>query len=609
MKTQQDTLNLDQLAEQYEIIGELAGRNDVRTFIARRRSDGADVHIAVAKAPQGDEGNALSHLAADVQLLAAESHPNLLTVLDGQWVGTDAFAFVQQRPEAPSLDELLTRRDEEFPFPRIAAVLQTVNRVLEWARAHKVVHRGVGLDTLFLEPGSDRVMVAFVVGALPRAVMPGVESDAKTIALLARAMLTRSAADPERANRPLAELRPGLPASVVQQTNALLGLSRTSTTVPDVTSYISAIAMADALKEGEIELEKARHAIEEQQRKHREQLERERREHDQQLAEARAAHQREAEEQGKRFQAERADLEAKLARERKALEKERQALAKERAAHARDCETLAREREAHEREVAAIREKLEWESAALSTQAERYAKKAELETDLVLPKFEPKPVSQRPKPVPVQPAPRKVASPVVPAGPSVWERARARLPEVHWNRRWTAPATVGLVLVAGLVGVAVVGQRQGLATRPATRVTDSVAGNVVAPLETLRAAPAAPPASAVPLPASPAVPPDLVSGVAGRTDSVAPERERASEEPSREARSYQPEPIAIEPPSIPQREPEPVNTQPRAYQPPSEAVSRGAGQTITIDGMRVKVDSVRRGGVTYRPGQGGYPRR
>lgn len=619
MKTQHDTLNLDQLAEQYEVIGELAGRGDARTFMGRRRSDGVDVHIAVTRAPQGDEGNALSHLAADAQLLAATAHPNVLAVVDGQWVGTDAFALITERPDAPALDELLAKREEEFPFPRIAAILQSVNRVLEWARAQKVVHRGVSLDTLYIQPGSDRVLVAFAVGALPRAVMPGAESDAKTVGLLARAMLTRSAADPARAGRPLAELRPGLPKSVIQQTAALLELSRTSTKIPDVTGYISAIAMAEALKEGEVEVEKARHVIEEQQRLHREQLEKERRDHNEQLSEERAGHQREVEEQDRRFQSERADLELKLARERKALEKERQALAKERAAHARDCEVLTKEREAHEREVAAIREKLEWESAALATQAERYATKGELETDLVLPKFEKTP-PRRPVRAPAAP-PRKVErpTPVIAAapaepepdedrpamviGPSVWTRARERLPLWHWNRAWNVPATVAFVLGLGLTGVAIFGKRTYPAAQPPSRVTDSVAGNVTMPPETLRAVPG--PAPQTPQ-STTGVPPDLVSGVVGRTDTTTmpeatPITPRDPDARESTSGSETPRLVPIDP-SVPvQPDPERVRVPDDVYRP----APRNAAATVQIDGTRMKVDSVRRGGVTYRPGQDG----
>jgi len=367
----QDPLNMEQLGEVYEVIGELSGREDGRTFIGKRREDGVDVLITVTHTPEGDKGNALSHWAADTNLLSANRHRSIIPITEGRWVGTDAFARVTERVNAPTLEELLSRRDELFDYPRIATILREVNGALEWARAQKVVHRAVALDTILLEPGTDRVFVSFAAQPLPLSDMPGPEEDAKTIAVLARAMLTRSAAAPERANRPLAELRPALPAKIIEQTEALLQLSRTSEKVPDISGYIAAIAMADALKDGEIHIEKSRHVVEEQQRAHHEQLEKERKEHDQQLAAEKKAHERDVTEQAKRFQKESEEFERQLAKERQTLAKEREALAKEQAAHARDRAALIEEREAHERDVAEVRERLEWETAALTTQVEQ----------------------------------------------------------------------------------------------------------------------------------------------------------------------------------------------------------------------------------------------
>jgi hypothetical protein len=497
--------------------------------------------------------------------------------------------------------------------------------VLEWARAQKVVHRAVSMDTLFLEPGSDRVQVAFAVRPLPRAVMPGPEEDARTIGALARAMLTRSAAAPERASLPLAELRPGLPVVVIEQTDALLQLSRTSTNVPDVTGYIAAIAMAEALKEGEIHLEKTRHIIEEQQRLHREQLEKERREHNEQLATEQKTHAQEVAEQAKRFQKEREEFELKLTRERKALEKEQEALAKERAAHAKDCAALTQEREAHERDVQEMREKLEWESAALATQAERYAARADLETDLVLPdRDEDRP--RRPAFVPPVMPPR-AARAAKSAGPSLWSRAARHRP--HWNSRWNVPAAaVVLVLLIGLTVYAlggVGGERpRTLSSQAPARVVDSVAGTVSVPVETLHAVPAS--SSSGSLPAAAGVPADLVAGVASRSGVARPTAAGVPVDlvAGVASRSGAPRPTAAGVPAdllagvaaradsapawvpvrrqpVVRRDPNPVPAQRMeswsVTQPP------GAGTTVRIDtiiGSSVRVDSVRRGGATIR---------
>src|SRR2546423_8504911 len=125
-KAPQESPRLEQL-EGNEVIGELSGRADAQTFLARRSSDGLDVLIILSRTPESDEGNALSHIAADANLLRGSQHRNLLGVIDGRWIGTDAFATIVERPRHPSLADVLSRRTEEFSYQRIAAMLRDVN--------------------------------------------------------------------------------------------------------------------------------------------------------------------------------------------------------------------------------------------------------------------------------------------------------------------------------------------------------------------------------------------------------------------------------------------------------------------------------------------------
>ena len=139
----------------YDIIGELAVDRDARRFLAKRTEDGLDVLITVASVPEGDEGNALNHLASDVKQMIAHPHPSVVRVLDGRWVD-DAFAIVTARATHPSLEQLLIRREEEFPFVRIATVLRDIKAALVWARDRGIVHRAIRLENVLVEPGSDR---------------------------------------------------------------------------------------------------------------------------------------------------------------------------------------------------------------------------------------------------------------------------------------------------------------------------------------------------------------------------------------------------------------------------------------------------------------------
>jgi hypothetical protein len=243
---------LASLEDSYSIVGELRARDGSRFYIGKRKDDGTDVLISVVGSPKGDQRNALSHLAADTKLLVGHRHRNLIRILDGRWVGDDAFAVISARVASPTLRELLDRGEVLSP-PRIASILREINGVLEWAREQRVIHRGVTTDTLYLDPKTDRILVSFAVRPMSITGMGDtVEDDARTIGRLAWSMLARASEDPEQSEESLATLRPDLPKRVVEQTEALLG-NGSSAAFPKVLDYVSSIAMADALMVAEIE--------------------------------------------------------------------------------------------------------------------------------------------------------------------------------------------------------------------------------------------------------------------------------------------------------------------------------------------------------------------
>lgn len=518
--TTQNTLDLQPLEDAYEIIGELGASDSGRAFIGRRREDGADALILVAGHPSGDEGNALGHLASDATRLTELRHRNLLPVLDGRWLGADAFALVVERSPFPTLKDLLSRRDEAFSFPRVATILQEVNAALEWARSQKIVHRAIAPDMVYLEPGSDRVQVVFVPRPLPLADMPGAEHDARMIATLARAMLTRSVADPERAELPLAELRPGLPERVVEQTEALLNAAPDAA-VPDVTEYIAHIAMADALKRSETEYAEAIRRLVDEERVTRERLEAER-----QSVEGAAAEQaRLFAEERETFAREKASIEQKLREEREAFAREKAGieeelgrehaiLARERQECGADRAAFLSEREEHKQWAAAVEKQFDARRSALAGVDARDRQSGE---------------DARPEhfaPVVLPPTPK--LSRVAPEWRRGLTRAWERRP--RWNPAWRIPAAAAaLVLLIALSAVAL-GRRfrdapdapaqRELATVPTT-MRDSAAG-AVARAAGAEAVPGIPAdfATAFSSRRSAGVPADLIAGVAARRDSA-----------------------------------------------------------------------------------------
>src|SRR5450759_645808 len=266
------SLDLSALSNDYEIVGEVSGLRDARTFMAtrknagtKRRDDDTGVLISVITSPAGDEGNALSHLAADTKMLAGSTHRRLIPVIDGRWIGADAFAVVTQRITDPSLAQKLAT-GEKFSTTRAAAILREVNGLLEWAREHNVVHRNITADRIYLEPKTDRVRVSFGVAPIRRIQHADAPTDdARTIVKLAMAMLTGIEDPSSYKGQTLAELRPDLPERLHDATAELLE-DKKAHTPADVSAFLALIGMADPLYAGETEAGRIRAEVLEEQR-------------------------------------------------------------------------------------------------------------------------------------------------------------------------------------------------------------------------------------------------------------------------------------------------------------------------------------------------------
>ena len=366
MSETKQSLDLSVLESDYEIVGEVSGSRDARTFMAtrkdagtKRRDDQTGVLVSIVTSPAGDEGNALSHLAADTKLLAGSTHRRLIPVVEGRWIGDDAFAVVTQRTTDPSLAQKLAT-GEKFSTTRVAAILREVNGLLEWAREHNVVHRNITADRIYLEPKTDRVRVSFGVAPIrriPQADAP--TDDARTIVRLAMAMLTGIEDPGSYKGKTLAELRPDLPERLREATADLLEESNAHTPA-DVSAYLALVGMADPLYAGETEAGRIRAEVLEEQRVEREKLAAERAELERVMAEERATFERLMVDEREKYERLKADEHANFERlksdEREKAAKEKDEL--QRAVTAERAALVAKRAEL-ERVVAEQRKELE----------------------------------------------------------------------------------------------------------------------------------------------------------------------------------------------------------------------------------------------------------
>ena len=373
MSEKKDSLDLSSLEGDYEILGEFGGQADSRAFTARRkdaagkrRDDANGVLITVVRPPEGDEGNALNHLAADTKMLSRLSHRRMVPVIEGRWLGNDAFALVTQRLNDETLAQKLVTR-EPFSNPRIAAILREVNGLLEWAREQNVVHREVSANRIYLEPMTDRVRVSFGISSIPRIQnVDAATADARTIVRLAMAMLLGQDDPTLYETQCLADLRSDLPVRLCEASTSLLDPKK-SHTPDEVHSFISLIGMADPLFVGEEEANRLRADVHEEARVLRETIANERAEHERKMAEERAAFEKMMTEQREAF-----ELLMKTEREKaEKLEADRQRAAAKEEADRQRAAAAERERLANE--------KAELQRAVMAERAALVAKTEEME--------------------------------------------------------------------------------------------------------------------------------------------------------------------------------------------------------------------------------------
>ncbi len=330
----QDTPELAAFADDYNVVGGLRSPASTQRYLARRRSDGQDVVITIARTLQDDDNNSLAHLATDVQLLKTLSHPNVARVIDGRWTGADAFATVTERCHGDTIQELLDR-GRQFPNTRIAILLEDVDAALDWARQQGIIHRGVNPDEMVFERGTNRLIMTLTRTPIPINGVPNATSDARTIGRLAWTMLSGETWTPENEQR-LCELVPNLARKVADETMMMSRLKDDAPT-PDVLAYIGVVAAGDVLKRAEIDLIAAKDEVTEWRETEFRKFERRKRELEERARAESAALAKERE-QFKKFEsderaaiaAERAELESNTARRQKRLTEVRDELEEQR---------------------------------------------------------------------------------------------------------------------------------------------------------------------------------------------------------------------------------------------------------------------------------------
>jgi hypothetical protein len=321
--------DLRSLEDRYVIRGELRGTESARYYIGSTRDGADEVAITLVRAPKGGGNNALSHLAADAQILSDASQPLLARVLEGRWIGGDAFALVAERVPGETLDQLI-ERGERFSNARIAMLLQQVAGALDWAREHGVVHRGITPDTMLFERDTNRLRLTFTPTPIPMSGVPDVATDGRTIATLAWTMMTGERYAEGETPRSLGEVCPNLATRVIESTDKMLH-AKDHVDTPDIPAYLAVIAAGDVMKQAEVELAAMKEEYDEQHRQEIQKCELHRQETEQHAAEQLALLAGEREELERQISDERAAIAAERTQFEQLMEERKERLAAVRA--------------------------------------------------------------------------------------------------------------------------------------------------------------------------------------------------------------------------------------------------------------------------------------
>ena len=141
-------LELQELAADYEIEGELGRGGTAVVYRARERTIDRVVAIKVIRAPYVGDDELVARLEREARLVARLDHPNVVSAFDGFPTGSGAFLALQYCPGG-TLDQLLLEKGR-LPKERASALVLDVAEGLAYTHDRSVLHRDVKPANVFL---------------------------------------------------------------------------------------------------------------------------------------------------------------------------------------------------------------------------------------------------------------------------------------------------------------------------------------------------------------------------------------------------------------------------------------------------------------------------
>lgn len=159
-------LELQELAADYEIEGELGRGGTAVVYRARDRMIDRVVAIKVIRAPYVGDDELVARLEREARLVARLDHPNVVALLGIRRLRHGSLALIMRYVQGHTLRTELQRRGA-LPLARAIAVANDVGNALAAAHAHGIVHRDVKPENIHIELGVQRALLADFGAATP----------------------------------------------------------------------------------------------------------------------------------------------------------------------------------------------------------------------------------------------------------------------------------------------------------------------------------------------------------------------------------------------------------------------------------------------------------
>jgi uncharacterized protein YecT (DUF1311 family) len=181
--------DLTKLDGDYQVLTELHGEGDSRTYLARHLRLNRDVTINVFCVADGDDIRALKQFAADTRVLTDQRHEHIVPVIEGIWLDDRTFATVRARVRGATLDQTLSASGP-MSIARVAATVREIANAVAWARDTGIAQRNVVPWDVVFQQGSGRVLLSFEPGRTAVDAMRTECDDAQTIRRLTIELLS-----------------------------------------------------------------------------------------------------------------------------------------------------------------------------------------------------------------------------------------------------------------------------------------------------------------------------------------------------------------------------------------------------------------------------------